>query len=158
MDPTLTERDRMRFSKFDVGEELIDMIMDAFIFPVLSPTILVGPLIRTLRHEPVRHSASTAVKLLHSELWDLEKSATLLSELPAATATRIFAAIQIIAASPAMHGEAVNMLINKEPTGARFIPPVPDPPRPGMMRPQTGSGRPGKADGLTYDRGPTANS
>lgn len=147
---------RVHFSINTVSEGAINMLLDAF-FPAISPIALLWGVVRTLGYDPDRHGTPPAVKLLQSQLRDLDRSATSLRDLPAATYLRASAAIQIIAASPEMQRGAVDTLSDKGPTGARLVP-VLDMPQPGMVPPLINPERAGNVDGLRlYDGEPTSN-
>lgn len=85
--------------------------------PVVFPFIFCWSAVSALGYD--QRKPSDAAELLERELADLEKQRVLVGALPAATAVRVLAGIQLVAASPATHRRALAVLRYRGPSGAR---------------------------------------
>jgi hypothetical protein len=114
----VVERSGMYFSATTIGYGLMSGPVGVILLPIFYPIILAAKAVRTLGYDRDREGGSGAAELLQNELRDLEQSATSLSDLPAAGAARLFATVQVIAASPLMSRKALEMLSLRPPSGA----------------------------------------
>ena len=112
------ERAGMQFDMASIKYGLMAGPVGVILFPFLYPIILLWKAVSILGHDQGRPGA---IELLRNELYNLEQSATLLSDFPAAKAARLFATVQLIAASPVMSRKALDMLSYRGPTGARVV-------------------------------------
>jgi hypothetical protein len=115
----ISERGGMHFSTTTIGYGLMAGPVGVVLAPIVYPIILLWKAVCTLGYNLDQQDSPRAVELLQSELHDLEESATPLNDLPAAKAARLFATVQVIAASPVMHRKAIDALSCPPATGAR---------------------------------------
>jgi hypothetical protein len=123
----VVERSGMHFSTTTIGYGLVNGPVGVVLLPIIYPIILVSKAVRTLGYDRDRQGGSHAIEFLQNELRELEQSANSLSDLPAARAARLFATVQLIAASPVMSRKALDMLNLKLPSGAAWRPGMADP-------------------------------
>jgi hypothetical protein len=115
---TVFERSGMHFNITTIEDGLMNGPVGVVLLPIIYPIILLSKAVRALGYDRDRQGSSRAVDLLQRELRDLEQSETPLSDLPAAEAARLFATVQVIAASSVMSQKALDMLSFRPASGA----------------------------------------
>jgi hypothetical protein len=114
------DRMRVRFYAMTVFYGLMSGPAAPIIITAVLPVILLWKAVCTMGYDPEREQLPPAVVLLKSELHALEQSPAALGEISAARATRLLAALLMIAASPSMSRKTLTML--SLPSGAVQVP------------------------------------